>query len=56
MREVSMTILIDLLAFAMLIVLCLMIEALCDLLSPSDAIAHSGRLEVAHRLPVPRIA
>ena len=55
-----MAILIDLLAFAMLtvwiIVLCLMIEALCDLLSPSDAIAHSGRLGVAHRLPVPHIA
>jgi hypothetical protein len=55
-----MTILIDLLAFAMLtvwiIVFCLSIEALCDLLSHSDAIAHSGRLEVAHRLPVPQIA
>ena len=58
MREASMF--IELLGFALLsaciIVLCLMVEALCDLVSPWDAIAHSGRLEVAHRLPVPRVA
>jgi hypothetical protein len=60
MREASMAILIELLAFAILsvwiIVLCLMVEALCDFLSPTDAIAHSGRLGVKHRLPVPHIA
>ena len=50
-----MLILIELLVFAMLsasiIVLCLMIEALCDLVSPWDAITHSGRHEVEPRLP-----
>jgi hypothetical protein len=55
-----MLILIELLGFALLsaciIVLCLMVEALCDLVSPWDAIAHSGRLEAAHRLPAPHIA
>ena len=46
---------IELLGFALLsaciIVLCLMVEALCDLVSPWDAVTHSGRHEVEHRLP-----
>jgi hypothetical protein len=55
-----MAILVELLAFVMVsagvIVVCLTIEALCDLLSPWDAIAHSDRLGMAQRLPVPHIA
>ena len=54
-----MAILVELLGLAMVsvgvVAVCLTMEALCDLVSPWNAIDHSDRLGVAQRLPVPHL-